>query len=196
MSYTPPLVISKVPKNLGPKMSALLPRQQAFVIAMLENGGNRVRAALEAGYGESAKTGEQSYSSAATAGWRLAHDDDIIAAMQEQTDRMLQSGSIKAAATLISLLDSNDTKTKAKVAQDILDRSGHGAITKQEISVTHEDKTTAELLAFIKTAAAEQGLDARKLIGQAGLDPNILDAEFEEVKDEPAPSDEGLEDLL
>lgn len=192
MSYTPPLVISKVPKNLGPKMSALLPRQQAFVIAMLENGGNRVRAALEAGYGES-RTGEQSYSSAATAGWRLAHDDDIIAAMQEQTDRMLQSGSIKAAATLISLLDSNDVKVKSKVAQDILDRSGHGAITKQEISVTHEDKTTAELLAFIKTAAAEQGLDARKLIGQAGLDPAILDAEFEEV---PKPTDEGLEDIL
>lgn len=184
-------------------MSTLSDKQQRFVMAMIETGGNRVRSALLAGYGEKSGTPDQRYRAAAMTGSRLAHDEDIIAATQEQAEKMMKAGAIKAAAVMIELMDSADPKVRLKAASETLGISGIQSVAKQEIKVEHHDQTTGELLRFITTAAREQGLDPRKLLGQVGVDPKILDAEFTEVPKDTAElsetaetSTEGLEDLL
>ena len=197
-----------IPHNLGPRMSTLSEKQQRFVMAMIQTGGNRVRSALLAGYGEKSGTPDQRYRAAAMTGSRLAHDEDIIAAVQEQAEKMMKAGAIKAAAVMIELMDSPDPKVRQKAASETLAISGIQGIAKQEIKVEHSNQSTAELLKFIKDAAREQGLDPRKLLGQVGVDPNILDAEFTEVPKSTATfnenqddqtkisSSDGLEDLL
>jgi phage terminase small subunit len=192
-----------VPRNAGPKMQQLPDQWQRFVMAMIETGGNRVRSALLAGFGAKSGTPDQRYRAAAMTGSRLAHDERITEAIQEQAERMMKAGAIKAAAVMIELMDSPDPKVRQKAASETLAISGIQGVAKQEIKVEHTDKTTGELLAFIRSAAKDQGLDPRKLLGSVGVDPSILDAEFTEVpKDTDTLSEtaetstEGLEDLL
>lgn len=182
-------------QGLGPKMLELTDRQQAFVLAMIETGGNKTRSAINAGFGG------ENYNAAASYGHKLARDPKIIAAMQELAEQWLMAGAIKAAGTLIELLDNPDPKVRFKASVEALNRAGLQVETKHMIKIEHTDKTTTELLDFIKTAAIEQNLDPRLLLGQAGIDPTILDAEYTEVTAdspavEPASTLEGLEDLV
>lgn len=197
--------------STGPAMAALSPAQQRFVIAMIETGSNKVRAALQAGYG-SDKDGEgQNYHSAATAGSRLAAHPKVRAALKEQSVAMLEASTLKAAATMVGLLDNPDPRVRHKAAEQVLDRSGLTITHKQEIAVVHDDmenKSVRELLEYIRTQSVAAGVDPKKLLAHEGIDPNVIDAEFTEVdkkdviisgedyNEKVIASSEGLEDLL
>src|SRR5258706_6669763 len=62
--------------DIGPKMAALLPREQAFVWFMVCNGGNSTKAALSAGYYDK-------NDSAKGRGFYLRHYAKIIEAIHE-----------------------------------------------------------------------------------------------------------------
>lgn len=186
------LNLVSVPGHLGPAMAELTEIERQFVIAMLENGGNQKQAALIAGYGRDSTEGARRDNTAIVAGYRVSHRARVIAAMREQAEKMLQSGVMMAAAVQIELLNNSDPKVRQKAVTSTLDRGGMQIIHKQQIEVT-DNRTAKELLDFIKQAAAEQGLDPRKLLGQAGVSMDIIDAEFEEHVEA---SNEGLEDIL
>ena len=172
--------------DFGPAMQALNPNHRAFVIALLMNRGNAARAAQLAGYAGNSDTIK-------VQGYRIAHRDDVQLAIQEEARRRINASAIQATETLVELLNDGDPKIRLKAAQQVLASTGLGAIFKHEHQHTVENKTQRELLDYIKLAAAEQGLDPRKLLGRAGVTDDVLDAEFAEVI---IPSSEGLEDLL
>lgn len=186
-----PANIVVVSNDLGPAMLELPDIEQQFVVALIQNGGNQTRAALAAGYGTTSNAGSTDQI-ARNAGWRLAHRPRVIAAIREQAEKMLQAGVIRAGQILNDLMENGDPKVAMKAAEAVLDRGGMQIVHKQQIEVT-DNRTATELMAFIREAAAEQGLDPKKLLGQAGVGAEIIDAEFTEVL---VASSEGLEDLL
>ncbi len=82
MSTEKPITV--ITETLGPAMSALNPRQQAFVVAMFELGasGTYVDAARRAGYPDN----DTGY--IRLAAHRLAHSDKVQAAFREEAERM------------------------------------------------------------------------------------------------------------
>lgn len=103
-------------KDLVPQDS-LTAKQRAFVDAFLANGGNRTKAAIEAGYGEK---------SAHVTGCRLAKHPKIRAALAEYTTQVLAELAPHAALTLGHLLGSKSGYVRLEAAKTILDRNGVG----------------------------------------------------------------------
>lgn len=182
--------------KFGPAMLALLPRQQAFVDALLTQGdSNYTRAALTAGYADS-----ENSSIRATA-HRLAHDAKILDAIQEESQRRIRAGVGIAVHVLERMLEGGEAEgitpaLQVKIAEMIMNRSGLHVTTKHETTrtVVHElsaDQRTRRLAELLRKRPDLIGLtDGKRL---ALPDPNTTDADFVEVVE---PSTEGLEDLL
>lgn len=190
--------------GLGPAMIALNPQQRAFVLAYVETGGqDQTRAAVLSGYGVT--PGSQK-----VAGYRLAHDPKILAAIKEVADQRLRSGALLGAEVLIAIAQNPVHKDQLKAATELLNRGG--LIVRQEVEHIHRSETEAEQVKKIVSLARELGLDPKQLLGSAGVtvdadfkvvsngkgqpqpepeEPEEVDAEFE-----PAASAAGLEDLL
>src|SRR5690349_3017404 len=95
--------------RLGPKMKALNDRQQAFVVALLTQGTrNYAAAARTAGY-----QGEESGALRVSA-HRLAHDERILAALREETERRMQASIGMAAEVLLSIAEDPTHKDRLK----------------------------------------------------------------------------------
>lgn len=166
-----PLIEIPPDAKLGPAMKALNIRQRAYVIAMIETGGlNYKRAAMMAGYGNNNER------SAEVAGYRLAHDEDVLAAIHEEADRRLRSGSIMAVQTLLEIAQNPqaENKDRLKAVEMMLNRAGMHAKTEHHVKVEHKDTTDEAMIAKIKLLAVKQGLDPKQLLGSAG----VVDAEF------------------
>lgn len=172
----------------GPAMSQLRARQQAFVMAVLETGGQAKQANLAkmAGYTGNDVTLQ-------TTGFRLMHDAKVIAAIKEEADRRLQSGSLLATSVLVEIAQNPMHKDRFKAAVAILERTGFVAKTEHTVNVHDDRRSNKELLAEVLAVAAQLGVDPQKLLGR----PMTVEAEFTEVKaDEPFDAAEGLEDLI
>lgn len=169
--------------KLGPCMEALpTDRMRAFVYAMLDSGcSNHFLAAKSAGYIGNENT-------LRVTAHRLAHDERVQAALQEEARRRLMTGSILAVNALLDIVSNPAHKSRLQAANSILDRTGlHGLI---EQKVTHEHTIDdKKAIARIRELALTLGVDPVKLLGTVG----VVDAEFTEI---PAATDEGLEDLL
>lgn len=160
--------------QLGPAMLALNPRQRAFVIAMCEVPmGTQEQWAHAAGYGGA------SADSCRTIGHRLAHDERILAAVDEEARRRFRSGGILAVSRVMDLVKSNDEKIALRAALGLLDRTGLHALTeiKSTIGLGEDEK---KLIASVIRNAAVFGLDPRALLGRAGV---TVDAEFKVIED-------------
>ncbi len=153
-------------EGLGPAMLALTDRQRRFVRGYLKSGAkNATRVARQAGFemdGEGTKT---------HAYW-LLHNVKVIAAMREEKERDLNGPMVIHAITQLELLaKTGDKKVKAKAIDSILDRTGFGRQTNQQISmqVEHVDtRGTVEIMA-----------ELRKLLPNAGLP--VIEGEYETV---------------
>lgn len=179
LTYVPPISNTD---GLGPAMIDLLPKQRAFVVAMLETGGqNNTKAAQIAGYSL------DNYDAARATAWRLAHDPKILAAIKEEANRRLHSGAILGASVLLEIANDPTHKDRFKAASELLSRGGLVMATEHKITVERRDDKG--MIDKITVLAAQLGLDPRKLLGNAAP---AVDAEFEDVT---ATSD-GLEDLL
>lgn len=178
-------------KDFGPKMRALNPMQQRFVIAMLELGStNYTRAALLAGYADNGNGAINVQAS------RLAHNDRVIDALNEEAHRRLMTAAPMAVSELLKIAETDtNQKYKLKAIEMVLNRTGHHALTEHKVEVAHtySDK---ESIARIISLAKQMNMDPVKLLGNAGvkLGPQgeILDAEFTEVEQEQI-SAEGAE---
>lgn len=174
----------KVPDidDLGPAMLACTTRQRAFVIAMLDfPGWTHDQMAMAAGF-----TGDNM--TLRTTASRLVHADKVQAAIQEEARKRIGASAITAASELVKIAGNGMHKDQLKAIGMILNRVGLHEKTEHAVTVTNiaDDSAAIER---IKALAGLLGLDAKQLLGRAG----VVDAEFSEVQDDGT---EGLEDLL
>jgi phage terminase small subunit len=185
MSNREPRDLIQVPpvELMGAAMRALNERQRYFVCALMVYGGEQSEAYRAAGYEVT------NDNSAAAAASRLARNDGIVAAIKEEAMRRLDSAPALAVSTLVELASykNSDDKVRLKAANSILDRVGGFAGKSEQHIVIKDERTTKELVDFIKQTALANGLDPIKLLGGP-----VVDVEFSEVID----GSEGLEDLL
>lgn len=158
--------------RLGPAMSALSPRMQQFVLALIQTGCSQAKAAELAGYQGGPKTWK-------AMGWRLAHDSRVQAAIHEEAAKLIRSSSVMAIGVIqdIAKDPTVDAKDRLKAALAILDRSGLHAHSEHKVTVEHHPNQE-EMLLRIKEMAGRLGLDPVKLLGKYGI---VTDAEFSVV---------------
>lgn len=165
-------------------MSACTAQERQFVIALLETGArDATKAAVIAGYGANR------HDSAKQQAWRLAHRPRVQAAIREEADKRIRTGTILGASVLMEIAANPTHKDQYKAAVELLNRGGLLVETKHTVEVV-DNRTTQTLLARVHELANRLGLDPKRLLGQAA-NVEIVDAEFEDVG-----STDGLEDLL
>jgi phage terminase small subunit len=175
------LVLVPPEKKLGPAMQALTPPQQRFVIAMVQTGGRcNARAAAMAGYGG---TEEARWN----AGYRLAHNAKVIAAIREEAERTLRSAPILATAVLFDIANDPAHKDRFKAAVELFNRAGMIVQTEHKVIVEDDRRTRHEIEEAIILLAKRNGLDPTKLLGspaKAAVTPDVVDADYEEVDED------------
>lgn len=194
-SYYPPVPLD--PK-MGPAMAKLSPQQRAWVNAYLDTGcKSKTLAARMAGYAVEGR--EQSVRAA---GYRLAHDEDVLAAIKELADKKVRSGAFVAMAVLQEIANDATHKDRFKAAVEIANRTG--MIVAHKVEHEHAVSLDAkQVYEQIKELARELNMtptQAAKLLGTAGYtEAEFVPVEAQQVLTdarEPAMSSEGLEDLL
>lgn len=159
---------------LGPAMLRLNERQRLFVTGMIAYGGlNNSRAALEAGYPNS----ENNPSQIRVTAHRLAHDENIQAAIKEEAVRMLNAGALVAVKVVLEIATDPGTekKDRLKAAEMIMNRTGLHATSEHKVAVEHSSKSDKEAIANIERMAKALGLDARLLLGQGAVEAEFID---------------------
>lgn len=160
--------------EFGPKMRSLTERQRTFVMVLVEFPAlTGAEAARQAGYSDSSD-------GAKVRACNLLQDRKIVDAIQEQAGKRLWATSLKAAARMDQLIDSDDEAVALKAAAAVLDRSGLAPLQQISINQTVTDRTGMGMLERIKALAAQHGLDPAKLLG-VNTAP-VVDAEFSEVE--------------
>ena len=169
-------------EGLGPAMLALSRAHRAFVTALVIHGLTQAAAAEAAGYSASSKA------SLEVQGSKLAHREDIQAAILELGCKVMRAEGPKSIRFLAEVRDSTwlETKDRLKAGIELLNRSGFVAVTQTNVNVEHTHKLSeAQMDARIIELCRELGLpeqEARKLL----IAPDkIIEAEFSEVEPEP-----------
>lgn len=146
-------------------MLALDERARKFVLLRVHARKNPTQAARLAGY--STKT--DGY--LRVQGHRLMRQKAVAAALTEEAEKKFATAKAMALVGLADLVESKDAKTRSIAIDSVLDRSGVGRRTVQDIRVEHTDsRSTAELL--------ELANRFQKML------PKPIEGEFTEVKDE------------
>jgi hypothetical protein len=120
----------------GPCMRALTARQRAFVeFLILEppTFGAQVRAARRAGYG----TGRSTPTVMAQISSRLAHDEKVLAAINEEARKLLRAGGIEATKALLALVHDSTHRDHARGIGMVLARTDP-EIERHDFNVVHK----------------------------------------------------------
>lgn len=180
MDFPEPIV-----SELGPAMEALDERRRKFVRAVLELGRDGVRNAKEAaraaGYSEST----DGYLRRIASG--LLHDARVQAALLEEARRTMNAAAAVVATPIvveIAMNDHLDARDRLRACEMLFNRGGMPAMTEHKVTVEHRQPKQLEALAA--RLAEELGVDRQKLIGINRQAAEVLDAEYEEVRREPA----------
>lgn len=148
--------------DFGPAMRALSERQRLFVLALRgQKRKNHTAAARAAGYGK------DSYGALRVRGHALAHNEAIVAALQEEAQRHLDGSAFMAADVLVQIANDpkQPTKERRAAAVALLDRSGHGAAQNINVNKTLVDRTGTAMLGRIEALAKLLGVDPAVLLG-------------------------------
>lgn len=164
----------EVYEDLGPAMLALNERQRRFVKVWNDFPTLRQwQYAKAAGYEGNNLVLRQ-------AGFRLSHDEKVIAAINEDIGkRMRGRGPALGMATIMRIASTDGHKDQLRAAEALLNRTGFQETSEHKITVEHTDRTADTVIERIKELAARLGLDPVKLIGMS--QPEAVDAEFEVV---------------
>lgn len=159
----------------GPRMAALAPLQRNFVIQYLSHPTwTQKDIGLAAGY---------SQSSASIMGNRNAHDERVIAAIQEEGSRRLRSGGALAVSGLMLMVMNPSHKDHFRACVAVADRTGFHAMSEHKVTIDDKrPETHAELMAAVREAALALGVDAstfKKLTGEDA--PATIEGEFTEI---------------
>lgn len=170
--------------ELGPCMQALNERQRKFVYAMLDTGqANYTACAQAAGYlGDPDVVRQTAH--------RLAHDEKVQAAIQEEARKRMNAAAIMATGHLVTIAANPAHKDQLSAIKEILNRTGLHAVQEYKVNHTHT-VSRQEMVREVAQIAQANGLDPVKLLEAHGV---TIDAEYAEV--EPEGSLEGLEDLV
>lgn len=159
--------------DFGPAMRALSERQRLFVLALRgQKRKNNTAAARAAGYGK------ESYGALRVRAHGLAHNEAVVAALQEEAQRHLDGSAFMAADVLVQI--ANDPKQSAKerraAAVALLDRSGHGAA--QNINVRKEivDRSAPAMIERLVALAKLLGQDPSVFLGVNAPEMKLIDA--------------------
>lgn len=182
--------------ELGKAMAAIEPKQRAFVMAYVENAtGNAAQAARAAGYGSTSETEEQARTAAKVAGWRLIHDQKVLAAVRELAQAHMEANAFKAASVLVEIAEDPTHKDRLKAAELLMNRAGMLVVAESKVVHEHRIEKRDTILERIQQIASKNGLNMEAILaarGQAALPAPVQDATFEDI----TPSSDGLEDLL
>jgi hypothetical protein len=146
----------------GPAMAALASdRHRAFVLALYQikpGYGAHVRAAKLAGFGTKTSSAK-SWSVIAS---RLAHSENILAAMREEDEKRIRASAPRAISALSRLIETPSHKDHARGIAMVLDRTMpletiHNVQVKHD--VTADFKETAEVMARIAELAAKYSVN-------------------------------------
>lgn len=156
----------------GPAMKALpSDRHRAFVRALYTvrpGHGAQVKAATLAGFG----TAESSPASMATIASRLAHDERVLAAIEEEDKKYIRSRAPRALSALGRLIEDPRHKDHARGIAMVLDRTAP-AETQHTVKVQHDASpqlvATAAVMKRIADLATQAGLDVDRM-------PALIDA--------------------
>jgi phage terminase small subunit len=146
------------PEALGPKMLALRDdRRRRFAWLMACGEMNGAAAARTAGYSD-VKLGAKVRAS------ELMHDDDVLAAIEEASRKVLRGLAPLAIRAAREILEDSEHPQRARMIETLLDRTGHIAETRHTMTVEHSmDVKGLEELA--RRLAAETGVDAKRFLG-------------------------------
>jgi phage terminase small subunit len=189
--------------DFGPLMLACLPKERAFILALLE-GATHAQAARDAGYGN--EEGTTSPASFARIAHRTLTRPRVVDALMEQMKVSVRSLAPEVMRTLRDTLNGGDATQRAKVALNLLERY-QPTVQKVDAHVTHEivDRRQDELQA-LRTAKA-LGASREKLIelfGFTGLpmleqqlekEKQPIEVEFTEVSDLDLEIEAAMKDL-
>jgi phage terminase small subunit len=157
--------------KLGPGMQALSERHRCFVGALVMQGGKLdfTKAARAAGY-------EAKPESLRVIAHRLAHSEDIQAAIQEEARRRVRTSSLAATAMLDEILANPETETRDRLMaiRMVMERT-EPATTEHKVSVERRDLTRPQVIAQLRELIVEAGGDPRKFIGNLA---DTTDADF------------------
>lgn len=158
--------------EFGPKMQVLNDRQKRFVLALVEDPMmSKAEAARVAGYSD-VKAGCK------VRACELMQDKRVVDALHEQAGKRLWSVSLKAAAKVENMIDSDDEKVALKASLAVLDRVGWAAQQNININQTVTDHSGKGILKRIEELADRLGVPTAGLLGGP-----VVDAEFSEVTD-------------
>lgn len=179
--------------DFGPAMSACLPKERAFVLALLE-GRSGAQAAREAGYGN--ENGSSSAETMARIAHRMLTRGRVVDALAEQSRKTIRSLAPAAIQAAKDILTTTNHKDRAKVALNMIERIDP-TVQRVEGHMTHEIVDhRLEALTQLKTLKA-LGVAREKLeelFGFTGL-PMLekklqqqereqpIDAEYTEISD-------------
>jgi hypothetical protein len=156
--------------ELGPAMRELNSMQQDFVRALVATKpgwGAVTRAAREAGYGKNSKAATLSKHA-----YHMSRDERIIAAVAEESKKVLRLGHAEAVSALLNVVRSPDHRDHMRGVTALLDRVDP-IVSKHSVDVVHrrEDPDRAALEEL--KALRKLGTPRTKLLELYG--PNGLD---------------------
>jgi hypothetical protein len=156
--------LEPVDAKLGPKMLGLpSDRHRAYVESLFivrPGHGAAVRAARMAGFG----TPTSSAQSLATISSRLMHDDRVLDAIREYSEKFIRTTTPAALHALRKLIATPGHKDHARGIAMVMDREHPvETVVKVNHDATPAFRATAEVLARIAELAARAGVDVSKL---------------------------------
>jgi phage terminase small subunit len=171
--------------RLGPKMSALVPKRQAFVRALMNQGTRNASDAYRtAGYSQNSDLSVRVNASI------LMHDEAVQEAIQEEAKRRITAMLPLAIETVATIMENPQEggATRLKAATVVMDRGGVHAVSERIVSEAPLERDPDQVKRIMALAQV-LGLPIEQLLGSRI--PMITDAE--EV---PMTSMEGLEGLI
>jgi hypothetical protein len=148
--------------QFGPKMTALPERMQQFVLALVQQGNrNLAEAAKAAGYSSASRNYLR------VQGHRLAHDERVKAAIEEETHRLFGPLLPVAIKTVVSLMQNPEVQpsVRLRAATTILDRASLRTVTEQTVPQKDLGDDPAALQE-IEQLAEQLEIPLEKLVGR------------------------------
>ncbi len=197
------LVTAEDADDFGPAMLACLPKERAFILALLE-GKAGAQAARQAGYG--AEDGSSTAETMARIAHRALTRNRVIDALAEQSRRTIRSLAPSAIQAVKDILTTTNHKDRAKVALNLIERVDP-TVQRVDAHVTHEivdhrQEALTQLKALKALGVAREKLI--ELFGFTGLpvlerqldqQAPAIDAEFIEVSDVDLDIEAAMKDL-
>jgi hypothetical protein len=116
--------------------------------------------------------------------WRIMQDPSVVAAIAEESRKMLRVGSPEAVNALLNLVRDPEHKSHARAVEMLLARADP-PVVHQHMIVEHK-RNDAKMIELARRFAQEMGVDEAKLLG-VNRSQQVIEADYVEVKDtEPA----------